>query len=90
MPTYYFNIVDRDGSVIKDIEGSRHSNDAEAHDQAKAAARELIAEALHHAQPLRCAAIEVCDADGNKLSSVDLDITSLLTLMQPTPTVARL
>jgi hypothetical protein len=80
---YYFNLVDCSGSVIKDIEGSLHENDAEAKDQAKAAARELIAEALRHSRPPQCSAIQVCDSNGKVLSEVDLNISSLLTLLEP-------
>jgi RimJ/RimL family protein N-acetyltransferase len=70
MPRYFFNI--HDGVILDDPEGSVHDGPESALEEARATARELLAEGIRRKHDRRHWRIEVEDEDGELIGTVPL------------------
>jgi hypothetical protein len=77
MPVYYFNLLVND-QLCADEDGKNLPDDAAAMAEARASARELIAEALRHDIPVPASHLFINNSDGLELLILSLDISPLL------------
>jgi hypothetical protein len=74
---YYFNLLIND-VLCADTDGKNLPDDAAAIAEARASARELIAEALRHDIPVPASHLFINNSDGVELLILDLNISPLL------------
>ncbi|MDB5572903.1 MAG: hypothetical protein JWR79_60 [Tardiphaga sp.] len=77
MPVYYFNLL-IDDVLCADADGKNLPDDAAAVAEARASARELVAEAVRFDVPVPASHLLINDADGVELLILNLDIAPLL------------
>ncbi|OAE40687.1 DUF6894 family protein [Agrobacterium tumefaciens] len=71
MPRYYFHVRDAEGLSV-DFEGAEFASDEQACNEAKQAAKELLAERILRDELLDGAQIEVFRADGVLVARIPL------------------
>jgi hypothetical protein len=75
---YYFHVRLLDQQVLLDTDGLDFESRDEAVAEGRAAAREMMAECLTHNVPSMAQSILVCDANGDTVKAISLDISPLL------------
>jgi hypothetical protein len=77
MDQYFFDLT-IDDKVVRDEDGKSLPDKATAAYEARAAAGELMADALRHLHPTNASKLIVRDETGSELLTIDLDVTPLL------------
>jgi hypothetical protein len=71
MPRYFFHITDEEG-LSRDDEGTELPNLEAARLEARASARDLIANYMKNRTPVTRQSLQISDAQGNVLETIDV------------------